>query len=402
MDCILDDYRNGQLYLVPPVPITEEELFTAYFGCLKHKRHSKAALEFELDLEHNLFWLLDEINSFSYRPSPYSVFIIDKPVKREVFAASFRDRIVHHLVVNAINPFIEKRLIYDCYANRKGKGTHFGIERLRHFMASSTDNWRKEAWLLKLDIKGFFMSMDKAILWRKLKNHLLSVYPYGNLPIIMYLLESIMFTDPTQGCRFRSPSSKWNGLDPSKSLFVAEKGFGLPIGNLTSQIMANFYMSYLDHFVKHDLGIEMYGRYVDDFFLIHTDKSYLKECLHGIVRFLDEELHLGLNPQKVCLQPVSHGSKFLGVLVEPGHMNVARRTVSNFKGAIDSTNSMVKDHRQSKMEIQRSIASINSYLGLLSHFNTFSMRDGEMDRLDARFAKRVEKDSNVRKITFIC
>lgn len=402
MDCNLDDYRNGQLYLVPPVAITEEELFTAYFDCLKHKRHSRAALEFELDLEHNLFGLLDEVNSFSYSPDRYSVFIIDKPVKREVFAASFRDRIVHHLVVNAINPFIEKRLIYDCYANRKGKGTHFGIERLRRFMASSTDNWKKEAWCLKLDIKGFFMSIDRTVLWKKLRDYLLAVYPHGNLPIIMYLLETVLFTDPTQGCRFCSPSSKWKDLDPSKSLFVAEKGFGLPIGNLTSQIMANFYLSFLDHYVKHDLGIEMYGRYVDDFFLIHRGKEYLKGCLHGIERFLNDELHLRLNPKKVYLQRVNHGVKFLGVVVEPGHTNIARRTVSNFIKAVDSVNSTVNDHRQNKSEVQRSIASINSYLGLFSHYDTFSVRNREIDRLDIRFEKRVSREKGSMKLVFVC
>lgn len=402
MDCTLDDYRNGQLYLVSPSSITEEELFTAYFDCLKHKRHSRAALEFELDLERNLFGLLDDINSFAYVPDGYSVFIIDEPVKREVFAASFKDRIVHHLVVNAIDPFIEKRLIYDCYANRKGKGPHFGIERLRHFMASSTDNWKKEAWCLKLDIKGFFMSIDKIILWRKLKDYLLAVYHYGNLPIMMNLLETILFTDPTQGCQFCSPASKWQNLDPSKSLFTAGKGLGLPIGNLTSQIMANFYLSFLDHYVKHDLGIEMYGRYVDDFFLIHEDKEYLKRCLYGIERFLHDELHLRLNPKKVYLQPVNHGVKFLGVVVEPGHMNVARRTVSNFKKTIDSTNFAVNDHRPGKHEVQKSISSINSYLGHLSHYNTFSVRNHEIGRLDARFSKRAEKDKKIRKISFIC
>lgn len=401
MGCTLDDYRKGLLYLVPPATITEEELFTAYFDCLKHKRHSRAALEFELDLEHNLFGLLDEVNSFSYSPERYSVFIIDKPVKREVFAASFRDRIVHHLIVNAINPFIEKRLIYDCYACRVGKGTHFGIERLRHFMASSTDNWKEEAWCLKLDIKGFFMSIDRMVLWKKLRDYLLAVYPHENLPIIMYLLETVLFTDPTQGCWFCSPSSKWMDLDPSKSLFVAEKSFGLPIGNLTSQIMANFYLSFLDHYVKHDLGIEMYGRYVDDFFLIHRDKDYLKKCLHSIEYFLHDELHLGLNPKKVYLQPVNHGVKFLGVVVEPGHTNVARRTVSNFRKAVDSINNMVGDHRQSKSEVQKSIASINSYLGLLSHYNTFSVRSLWIDRFDFRFARRIEKNSKVSRIRFI-
>lgn len=398
---ILDGYRHGQGFLIPPASVTSEELYRAYFGCIRHKRNSRSALEFRLEEERNLFELLDEINTFSYRPRPYSVFIIDRPVKREVFAASFRDRIVHHLVVDAINPYIERRLIYDCYACRVGKGTHFGIERLRHFMASSTNNWKDEAWCLKLDIRGFFMSIDRSVLWNGLRTYLIGAYGNSNLPVIMDLLETIVFTDPTKDCLLRSPSSKWEGLPHSKSLFFAEPGRGLPIGNLTSQILANFYMSSLDHFVKHDLGISMYGRYVDDFFLIHRDRNRLKECLAAIKDFLFTELRLELNPSKVRLQPVDRGVRFLGVVVEPGHTNMARRTVSNFYDRIATINAKVIDHRPGKAEMKKGIACINSYLGLLSHFDTYRLRGRVLDRLDSRFAKRICKDRLLRKISFV-
>lgn len=391
-------YKNGQLYLFAPALITKEELFEAYYACLKHKRYSRSAMEFSLDIEHNLFELLDEINNFTYKPSPYNVFIIDYPVKREVFAASFRDRIVHHLVVNAINPYMEKRLIYDCYACRVGKGTHFGINRLRHFMASSTNNWKEESWCLKLDIKGFFMSIDRQILWTRLKKYLLEVYKNENLPIILYLLEQIIFTEPTLNCKFCSPGWKWDGLASAKSLFLAPKGKGLPIGNLTSQIMANFYLSVLDHFVKHDLGIKMYGRYVDDFFLIHKDKEYLKQCLQEISGYLERELGLRLAEKKVMLQRVRHGVKFLGVVVEPGHVNASRRTVRRFYGSVLRVSAQARDHRQSKAQMQKAVASINSYLGILGHWDTVRVRLCGLQALDWRFLRRVRVEDN--KIRF--
>ena len=385
-------YKSGQLYLFAPALIPKEELFEAYYACLKHKRYSKSAMEFELDLEHNLFSLLDDINNFTYKPEPYHVFIIDYPVKREVFAASFRDRIVHHLVVNAINPYMEKRLIYDCYACRVGKGTHFGINRLRHFMVSSTSNWKEEAWCLKMDIKGFFMSIDRQILWTRLRTYLLDVYKNDNLPIILYLLEQIIFTDPTLGCKFCSPEWKWDGLASTKSLFTAPQGKGLPIGNLTSQIMANFYLSILDHFVKHDLSIKMYGRYVDDFFLIHKEKEYLKQCMQEISGFLEWKLRLKLSEKKVALQRVRHGVKFLGVVVEPGHVNVSRRTVGLFYGAVRRVSAQARDHRQNKAEMQHAVASINSYLGILGHWDTFRVRREGLQTLDWRFERRVRVD----------
>lgn len=120
-----------------------EDIFNAYFSCRANKRNTKGAIEFEEDYERNLLELLDEINERHYRISPSIAFIVDKPFIREIFAASFRDRIVHHLLIGRINSIIEKRLIYDCYACRVGKGTNFGINRLKHFILSATDNYQK-------------------------------------------------------------------------------------------------------------------------------------------------------------------------------------------------------------------------------------------------------------------
>ena len=233
------------------------------------------------------------------------------------------------------------------------------------------------------------LSNDRQILCTRLRTYLLDVYKNDNLPIILYLLEQIIFTDPTLGCKLCSLEWKWDGLASTKSLFTAPQGKGLPIGNLTSQIMANFYLSILDHFVKHDLSIKMYGRYVDDFFLIHKEKAYLKQCMQEISGFLERELRLKLSEKKVALQRVRHGVKFLGVVVEPGHVNVSRRTVGRFYGAVRRVSAQARDHRQSKAEMQRSVASINSYLGLLGHWDTFRVRRAGLQALDWRFERRV-------------
>lgn len=390
--------ENIQPELFEPPKITTDQLFEAYYSCRKHKRNTKQAIEFETDLETNLIQLMDDINDETYEVGPSTVFVIDNPIKQEVFAAGFRDRIVHHLVINMINPIIEKRLIYDCYACRIGKGTHFGIERLSHFMRSATENWSRQAWVLKLDVKGFFMSIDKKILWKRLRRFLIDNYRNDNLPIILGLCEQIIFNDPTVGCVFRSPRSKWESLASSKSLFKARKNCGLPIGNLTSQVFANFYMSFLDHYIKHDLGIRYYGRYVDDFFLIHDDKKYLIECRDRIELFLSKELHLKLSPSKQYLQPVSKGCRFLGVMIRPGRTLVSRRTVSNFRRTIDSMNLLTEDHKPDMKEMRDFRSSVNSYLGIMGHYDSFRVRKKIVSRLDNRVWKRIIISDDAKEI----
>lgn len=175
-------------------------------------------MEFELDAEHNLLSLLDEINSFSYTIGSSSVFIIDEPVKREVFAASFRDRIVHHLLINIVGECIEKRFIYDSYACREGKGTHQGINRLKRAMAANPDGW-----VLKMDIRSFFMNINIDLLWRRLSTYLKDNLFDARLDSILYLTYLIIFNDPTKDCIFLCPKSKWDDLPQDKNLFHAKK-----------------------------------------------------------------------------------------------------------------------------------------------------------------------------------
>jgi retron-type reverse transcriptase len=149
------------------------DLFQAYFDARKNKRNTINALAFEKHLEANLFALASEIIERRYSPKPSICFIVDKPVKREIFAADFRDRVIHHFIYNYISPIFEKSFINDSYSCRKGKGTHYGINRIDHFIRSCSQNYNKDCYILKLDIKGYFMAMNKLLLFDKVKNELI-------------------------------------------------------------------------------------------------------------------------------------------------------------------------------------------------------------------------------------
>ncbi len=246
-----------------------EELFEAYFNCRKNKRNTANALSFEMDYESNLVQLCEEINNGTYKIRRSIAFIVDKPVKREIFAADFRDRVVHHLLIGKLNQLFEKQFIHDSYSCRTGKGTHFGIQRVDRFIRQCSANYTNDCYILKLDLQGFFMSINKNILFAKLEQFIQEKYNEPGKDLIIKLSKQIILNDPTKNCIIKGNRSDWDDLPETKSLFHSKPNCGLPIGNLTSQVFANFYMDSFDHYVKHDSGIRYYGRYVDYFVVIH-------------------------------------------------------------------------------------------------------------------------------------
>jgi len=148
------------------------DLFQAYFDARKNKRNTINALAFEKHFEENIFSLFNEITDYNYNPLPSICFVVTKPVKREIFAANFRDRVIHHFIYNYIAPVFEKIFISDSYSCRKGKGTHYGIKRIDCFIRSCSNNYQKDCYILKLDIKGYFMAMNRNLLYGKVKTEL--------------------------------------------------------------------------------------------------------------------------------------------------------------------------------------------------------------------------------------
>ncbi len=351
-----------------------EEFFIAYYACRKNKRNTLNALRFEKHFEHNLFVLIDQIKTNSYYPGKSIAFIVNKPVTREIFAADFRDRVVHHWLIAKLNPFFEQQFINDSYACRLGKGTHFGVKRLDSFIKSCAKNYTTDCYILKLDIQGFFMHISKTILYEKLHDFIELYYKEQDKSLVLDLCQKIIFNDPTKNCIIKGNKSNWNDLPHNKSLFHSPNDCGLPIGNLTSQVFANFYMNAFDHFIKKELGINYYGRYVDDFVIVHNDKEYLKSLLPVITHFLQSKLQLTLHPKKIYLQHYSKGVQFLGTVIKPNRIYIANRTKGNFYAAIYKQNAVVQNKKPNSVEQHHFLSSMNSYLGIMKHYKTYQLR----------------------------
>ncbi|MBQ6155940.1 MAG: hypothetical protein IJK22_04985 [Bacteroidales bacterium] len=403
----LDLFRNDRLL---------NDLWTAYFDARKHKRNTMNALHFELDLEHNIHQLYEEIFYGTYKISPSICFIVNRPVKREVFAAHFRDRVVHHLVINKLLPLFENQFIYDSYSCRVGKGTLFGIRRLQKFIRSCTDNYRKEAFVLKLDIQGFFMSIRKSLLLAKVEDLIQRKYNGDDKELLLSLVRQIILNDPTQGCIVKGRRSDWKGLPANKSLFSTPKDCGLPIGNITSQVFANYYLNDFDHFMKEKLKLKYYGRYVDDFFVVHEDKTYLRSLVPLVREYLFSVVGVVLHPRKIYLQSCMRGVQFVGAYIAPFRTYLSKRTVTNFKTAMreiallfpDSVETHNYASLQSRLSTRLSdderggvAARINSYLGLCRHFNTARMCRAACHTLPEVMLQCYAFGVGCEKITFV-
>ncbi len=326
--CLKDcDGEVRALRATPLQPPIFSELHKAYLDARKHKRNTINQLKFERNLEVELLSLCNELETRTYELRPGICFINELPVKREVIAADFRDRVIHHFIYNRIYPILDKKFIYDSYSCRVGKGTLFGIERAQKFLKSTS-----MPWVLRLDIQGFFMAINRSILFDLIIKGL-----HGEIcDLSEFLIRRIVFNNPLKNSLFKSPKSAWSDLPPDKSLMHSAPDCGLPIGNLTSQIFANVYLNPLDHFIKRDLKIKCYGRYVDDMVLIHSDKQVLLNSISGIRKFLQNKLKLALHPKKIRLQPADKGFAFLGAYIYPNRTTVGKRIVKNFRECIFS------------------------------------------------------------------
>jgi len=243
------------------------------------------------------------------------------------------------------------------------------------------------------------MHINKHILFKKLEAFIQEKYYASDKDLIIRLCHIVIFNDPTQNCIVKGEHTEWNGLPKLKSLFYSSENCGLPIGNLTSQILANFYLDLFDHFVKRDLGIRFYGRYVDDFILIHRDKEYLKNMIPKVALFLREQLGLTLHTKKIYLQHYTKGVKFLGVVIKLNRIYIANRTKGNFYQTIQKWNKRLKLNRELLREEEKDfLSSMNAYLGIMKHYKTYKLRKQLLSTVEAQFFEKFVVDRNCLKV----
>jgi len=290
-------------------------LLKAYQMARKCKRYKKNIVDYGFFLESNLFKLQKELVTEVYLPSSYICFTVFDPKTRKVAAPAFRDRVLQHSLVAQIEPFFDSKFIYDSYACRKNKGTHFGLNRIKKFLQGARSIYGKSVpiYCLRMDIEKFFSSVS----WDVLITATNKIIPCEKTK---KLIEKII-------TKHRCFDINGNYIKSPYDVINPEKRKGLPIGNLTSQLFANIYLNELDHFVKETLHVKWYVRYMDDFLIIHSDRNYLKKMRDTIKIFLEYELKLSFHPKKVIIQNVKDGLPFVGYLIFYDHVLVRGSTL---------------------------------------------------------------------------
>ncbi|OYO28159.1 reverse transcriptase [Janthinobacterium sp. PC23-8] len=301
---------------------------------------------FEQHLERNLINLFDDLQDGSYQPGQSICFVVTRPKAREVWAADFRDRVVHHLLYNKISPRFYASFIKDTCACIPGRGTMYAAKRLESKIRSVTQNWARPAFYLKCDLANFFVAIDKDVLRGQIAARV-------SEPWWLRLAETILLHDPRENYQLRGAPELLARVPAHKRLVNQPAHLGLPIGNLSSQFFANIYLDALDQHAKHRIGAKHYIRYVDDFLLLHESPQWLGAALASINEFLPRVLHANLNPTKTILQPIARGVDFVGQVIKPWHSRTRRRTVHEATSRIAG------------IPAADVFAAANSYFGLL-------------------------------------
>jgi RNA-directed DNA polymerase len=282
-----------------------KNLELAFRKARKHKTKKLDVIDFEKNLKENLARIQVELLLHSYRPRPLNTFILRDPKTRKISKSDFRDRVVHHALCNVIAPIFEKSLIYDSYANRKGKGVIKAIARFEQYKREESGNGAVSCFVLKADVQHYFENVNHDILIRIIRERVKSKE-------VIWLIKAIL-------CHYKTK----------------EPGKGMPLGNLTSQFFANVYLNELDRYVKHTIKARHYVRYVDDFVILHRSKDMLEDLKERIDEFLKMRLSLWLHPDKSKIRMLRSGTDFLGLRVYPHHKLLKKRNIRKFRKKFD-------------------------------------------------------------------
>lgn len=254
--------------------ITIDDVYGGYRDCKRFKADTVGCVEYMQNYLANNLQLYRDLNSMAYEIGQSKAFCVTRPKLREVFCAQFRDRVVHHILAIKFMDIFEAEMLDCAYACRKGKGTLYGIEHVRQQIIDVSREYTVETWILKCDLQGFFMSIDRRMAYRIVEGVIRRRYDGDDIEWWLWLWRKVILHDPTKNCVKTGDTRLWDGLPTNKSLFTCGEGKGFPIGNLPSQIIANLIMSRFDKWIIGRLGDECgYGRYVDDFVAVSRNKK---------------------------------------------------------------------------------------------------------------------------------
>lgn len=315
--------------------IAFDNLLRATKQAARGKKEQPRVAHFLFHMENELFQLQNELTQASWQPSNFRVFEIREPKPRRICAADFRDRVVHHALCNVLKPVFDKRLIFDTWACRTGKGSHKAVERAQHYC-------RRYAYFLKCDVRRYFDSVDHQVLKQLLRR---MIKDQRLLSVIDQIIDH--------------------------PLLDTLQGKGIPIGNLTSQYFANMYLGELDHELKDRQGIKAYMRYMDDMLIFANTKQELHSILNSIEVFLKQKLKLSLKHSATQIAPVSEGVAFLGFRVFPGLIRLNPQSLRRFKRRLYLQELA---YQSGKSDVEYLTASVQSMIAHMRHANTHRLR----------------------------
>lgn len=328
--------RYGDLYTKI---IDIKNLYKAYMLARRGKRYKNEVIRYKLDLYENLSILYKELKTLTYKTGEYKKFYIYEPKQRLIEALPFKDRVCQHALYNVIEPIFNRIFIYDSYACRKGKGMHSGAKRVQYFMRLAKRNWN-DVWILKADVRKYFDSVDHKILYEIIQKKI-------KCKDTLWLIKQII-------------DSKDNSENK-----------GIPVGNLTSQLFANIYLNELDQYIKRELKIKYYVRYMDDFIVFCDSKEKLKEILHKIKVFLKEKLKLELN-SKTNIFPLNQGVNYLGYRIFPTHMLLREKSKKKMKRKMKA---FQKKYKEGKITLEQITRCVVSWKGHAKHAATYNLQN---------------------------
>ena len=340
--------------------ITFEELYEAYILCLKNKKRKIGTFNFVNDnICKNLITILDELNNRAYVPRKSNCYVITDPALREIYAAQFIDRIVQHFYMKEIEDILDKELVDGCCSCRKERGNDYALKLLEKYLVETSNNGTKDCFFLKIDLSGYFMSIDRKQISEKFLELIRTKYAGKHKELLIYLTPIIFENNPALNCIYKC-DEKLRKIVPERRKMNPQSDYGMAIGNLTAQAGSNLNLNDFDNFVERDLKLTNYVRYVDDIVIVSDDKKELITKLPIIMEKL-KETNQTLNKKKTKIETAYYGVPFLGKVSYPYGYQRAKKTT------------IIRIYEKAKNieyeSIENLLAITNSQIGTLKKYN---------------------------------
>lgn len=374
--------------------IAFDSIVEAYLDCVATKKANSDCIVFMGHYQELLHKLWEDVCHARYTPSSITVFVKEWPVVREIGTAAFIDRVMQHWWFLRVNPIIEQRYrsMGDVSKNcRKKQGQKTAVNDVVKIVAEHPD-W----WVGKFDLKGCFMNVDKQLVWEMMDIFIRENYGGEDIDCLLYVNAVLICHNVQLNYTLKGSLKQWNKIPQDKSLISQPVGWACPVGDLVSQVVVNFMLSVFDFYIVDVLGYREMIRFSDDFVIFRPTKEELTRLIPVMQEYLRTQLHQQLHPKKIYIQPVAKGFNWIGTVIHPNRVYISNRTRGRMYDCIRRFNKLVEDGRALDY-VENFTQSMNSYLGMMVHYNSYNIRKKVMYLIHPEWWKYVQFDGHCRK-----